>query len=149
MIIKLREKFFGRKSKSNRFDEELIMSSLKVIDTRSTNKLTLDEAVKLGLVFGDNRIRDTLGNTDYSVNDAIAKGVIKFFHPINNFEFKYALSCYIFNNEWLLLINYVLDPLNRRKIGLKNAFLNMIIDKENNVFHTKKGSSFLDLFLLS
>lgn len=142
VIIKLREKFFGRKSKSNRFDENLIQTSLKVVDTRSTNKYTLDDAVKMGLIFGDNRIKDTLNNTDYSVDEAVAKGLLKFYHPINSFEFKYGLSCFIFNGEWLLLVNYVLDPLNRRKIGLKNAFVNLIVDKENNVFYTKKGSFF-------
>lgn len=110
-----------------------------MIDVRTSNKLELEEAVRAGLVFGDNRVRDTAANTDYSLSEAIVRGLVKFYHPINEFEFKYALSCYIFNNEWLLLVNYVLDPLNRRKIGLKNAFLNLIIDKENNLFNTKKG----------
>lgn len=140
VIVKLRDKFFGRRSRSNRFDEPLVIDSMRVIDLRTTNKLTLEEAVRNGLLFGDNRVRDTLAATDYSLNEAIVRGIVKFFHPINQFEFKYSLSCYIFNNEWLLLVNYVLDPLNRRKIGLKNAFLNLIIDKENNLFNTKKGN---------
>lgn len=140
VIVKLRDKFFGRRSKSNRFDEALVLTSMRVVDLRTSEKLKLDDAIKSGLVYGDVRVRDTLANTDYALNDAIVRGLVKFYHPINEFEFKYSLSCYIFNNEWLLLVNYVLDPLNRRKIGLKNAFLNLIIDKENNLFYTKKGN---------
>lgn len=149
VIVKLRDKFLGRRSKANRFDEHLILKSMRVIDLRNSNKLTLEEAIKVGVVFGDDRVRDTLTGADYSLGEAIARGLLKFYHPINKFEFKYSLSCYVFNNEWLLLVNYVLDPLNRRKIGLKNAFLNLIIDKENNLFYTKKGRDFYSRFCVS
>lgn len=137
VVLKIKDKFFGRKSKSNVFDERLINESARVIDTRSNDKYNIEDAAKMGLLFGDNLVKDTREAVNLSVKVAIEQGVIKFYHPINQFEFKYNLSCAIFNDV-LLLINYVIDPMSKRKIGLKNALFNLVIDRENSVFYSKK-----------
>ena len=101
-------------------------------------------AIKNNLTVDEDRILDTLENIDYSINEAIEKSVIKFFHPLNQFEFKYGQSCWIFENI-LFLFNYILDPTSHKKIGLKAAFNKMIIDKENAIYMGKKGAVSLNL----
>ena len=90
----------------------------------------------------DDRIVDTATDTSYTVNEAIARSLVKFYHPANNFEFKYEHSSYIIGAR-LYLVNYVLDPTHpkRRKIGLKSAFARVIVDKENGHYfghHAKR-----------
>ncbi len=140
-IGKLRTKLTGaRKMKSNVFDELLIIKSARIVDTKQSGNLTLEDAAERGLLLAESRIKDRRADRSLGVNEALEKGVLKFFHPINNFEFKYGQSCYIFSDSYLFLVNYVLDPQDKaRKIGLKSAFNKFVIDKDNSVYFVKKG----------
>lgn len=142
LIAKLRVKLSGKqKFRSNVLNDELILKSARVIDTKQGNKLTLEEAGERGgLIVADNKIRDRRVDRLLTVTEAIEKSVLKFFHPINNFEFKYGQSCYIFGDNYLFLVNFVIDPNDKnKKVGLKNAFNRSILDKENSVYYVKKG----------
>jgi hypothetical protein len=87
-------------------------------------------------------VRDRRGGQDklLPIQEALERGILKFYHPVNNFEFKYGQSCYTFSDNFLFLVNYVLDPSDKsRKIGLKSAFNKFVIDRENSVYFAKKG----------
>ncbi|CAF0712708.1 unnamed protein product [Brachionus calyciflorus] len=145
VITRLKDKMLGKKSKYNRFDEFLIQESMKFTDLKTNNSYQLKEAIERGLLKPEDRILNTMTNEDFSIEDSIKSGLIKFFHPLNNFEFKYNQSCSIFNNEYVLLVNYVSEPGTRRKIGLKTALNNQVIDRENCVyFKLKKPISLIE-----
>lgn len=139
VISKIKNKVLGKKPKYNHFNEYLIQESMKIFDTKSNKLYTLKEAIDKHLLKKDDRIIDTQKSKDFSVNESIQNGLIKFFHPLNNFEFKYDQSCSIFNDEFLLLVNYVIEPGTKRKIGLKSAFQNGLIDKQTSVYYKKKA----------
>jgi hypothetical protein len=148
LIGKLRTKLTGaNKMKSNVFDETLIMKSIRILCTKTSSKLSLEDASLRQFFNQDLEIKDSKAEKFLKLNESIEKGVVKFFHPINNFEFKYAQSCYIFNESFLFLVNYVIDshdkaggsPGIKKKIGLRKAFNTFIIDKENAVYFSKRG----------
>ncbi len=113
---------------------------MRIIDTSNKAKLTLLEAIKAELAIPEDKLIDTLNdNQELTINQAIEQSVLKFFHPINNFEFKYDQSCYIFGSN-LLLVNYVLNPNDmHHKIGLRAAFNRSVLDRENGVYYSRKG----------
>ena len=143
VVSKIMNKFLGKKSKYNQFNEYLIQESMKILDTESNQFYSLRDAIERHLLKPEDRIVDCQTKQDYSIVEAIQQGLIKFFHPLNNFEFKYDQSCAIFRNEFLLLVNYVIEPRSKRKIGLKSAFINQIIDKDKSVYYKNKAYDIL------
>jgi hypothetical protein len=137
VMVRLKEKLFGKKTKSNLFDESLIQFSMRINDTANKKKLSLQEAIRSNVVVPEDRVLDTLNDASYSIGEAIEKGIIQFFHPVNKFEFKYGQSCFMFDDVFLL-VNFVLDPVSHKKIGLKSAFQRAIIDKDNGLYMGKK-----------
>ena len=130
---------FGKKSKSNILNENVIISAMRIIDTKNKNKLSLIDAIKSEIAIPEDKLVDTENERELSIPEAIENGVIKFFHPINNFEFKYDQSCYIFGTN-LLLVNYVLNPADmHHKIGLRAAFNRNVLDRGNGVYFSRKG----------
>ncbi|RNA44606.1 microtubule-actin cross-linking factor 1-like isoform X4 [Brachionus plicatilis] len=138
VMSKIKSKLLGKRAKYNQFNEYLIQQSMKIVDTKSKEIYQLREAIEHNLIRPNERIVDAHSQQDYSVVEAIENGLIKFFHPLNNFEFKYDQSCSVFKNEFLLLVNYVVEPRTKRKIGLKSAFQNEIINKERSTYFKKK-----------
>ena len=144
VVSRLKEKIFGKTKKANIYDEQLIKITMKIVDTTTNKIYNLEDAIINDLTVNEDRILDTLNNLDYSINEAIQKSVIKFFHHINQFEFIFGQSCYIWGNT-LFLFNYILDPTRHKKISLNAAFNKVIIDKENALYMGKNGAVSLDI----
>lgn len=128
----------GNKQKNLRFKENLIVESLRIVNTSTNEQFDLKTAIKNNLAISEDHIIDVKNESKLSIRQALEASIIRWFISNENTEYTYYNNSYIFGDN-LYLIKYVLDPNDQKKLTLSQAFHRLIVDDQNHFYYGKKG----------
>jgi hypothetical protein len=143
-MFKLKKKLLGTKMKVTRLEEEDIFTHTYIVDLLRNEAFSMQEAIENNMILPNYKIRDTETGDECSTEEAIKRQIMRFHFSTNNLEFIYGENCYIFVRD-LYLFLHILDPIDHKKLTMREAFKKVTIDEQNGFYFGKRGLYPLDV----